>query len=198
MGFIQQDMGHKALVLLSGGLDSAACAHFLIDKGFLVEALFIDYGQVSASREVVAAKKIAKFLSIPFKEFSVNTNIKKTSGEIKGRNAFLLFTALLEFPEKSGIIGIGIHDGTSYFDCSENFINQVQILFDDYTNGCVKIITPFVNWSKGEIWNYLNKSSFPVDVTYSCELGLPQPCGRCLSCEDLEELYASEKLKINS
>ena len=51
-------------VLLSGGLDSAACIAFYLDQGFLAHSYFVDYGQVSALREEKAAVDVAKHYGI--------------------------------------------------------------------------------------------------------------------------------------
>lgn len=188
-----QDCKTSALVLLSGGIDSTACTHFLKSQGHSVETIFIDYGQASAEKELKASQKIASILSIPLKHISLISSVEKSSGEIKGRNAFLLLTALMEFEKESGLIGIGIHAGTPYFDCSNDFVKKMQVIFDDYTDGKCCIVAPFIDWTKQEIWNYCIQFALPIDVSYSCELGLQQPCGKCLSCKDLEKLNAGEK-----
>ena len=185
----------NVLVLLSGGIDSALCAQLYKNQGFLVETLFIDYGQLAATKEADSALKVAKHLSVPIKNISLKGIHTKMQGEIGGRNAFLLFIALMAFSQKSGIIGIGLHSGTPYYDCSEEFVNRIQDVFDRYTDGCVKIGAPFLNWSKAEIWNYFCRTGIPFQLTYSCERGLQQPCGKCLSCKDLEKLYACKKFK---
>jgi 7-cyano-7-deazaguanine synthase len=183
----------NVLVLLSGGIDSASCAHFYKTQGFPVETLFIDYGQKSLEKEADASKRIAKQLSLPFSRISLTESRRKTHGELIGRNAFFLFSALMEFRKKSGIIGIGLHSGTPYYDCSEDFVNKTQGIFDNYTNGCIKIGTPFLTWNKMEVFDYFKLTGIPSVMTYSCEIGESQPCGICRSCKDLEAFYASEK-----
>jgi predicted subunit of tRNA(5-methylaminomethyl-2-thiouridylate) methyltransferase len=53
----------EAWVLLSGGIDSTACAAFYLSQDFQVHAVFVDYGQVAARREADAAKAVAMGLS---------------------------------------------------------------------------------------------------------------------------------------
>jgi len=185
----------NVLVLLSGGIDSASCAQFYKCQGYSVEALFIDYGQKAAIKEADAALKIAKHLILPLKRISLTGTRDKIHGEILGRNAFFLFIALMEFHQKSGLIGIGLHSGTPYYDCSENFANRMQRLFECYTDGCIKIGTPFLTWNKGDIFDYFSHTGIPSHLTYSCERGVQQPCGMCLSCKDLERYYAGKKHK---
>ena len=182
--------GKNVLILLSGGIDSAACAHFYLSQGRDIRALFVDYGQVAAKHESEAAKRITKHFSIPLNIVSCSGAIKQSGGLVLGRNTFLLSFALTQLKPRSGIIAIGIHAGTDYFDCSRKFVSRMQSIFDDYSGGQTKIGTPFLKWNKREIWDYCTNQEIPVRDTYSCELGRTQPCGRCLSCRDLEKLRA--------
>lgn len=43
--------------------------------------------------------------------------------------------------------------------------------------------------NKIEVWEYAKSKRVPINLTYSCELGLKQPCGKCPSCKDLIILY---------
>lgn len=177
-------------MLLSGGIDSTACTHFYLSQGRNVNALFVNYGQMAVRREASAAKRISRYFSIPFNVVSFTRKSKQSAGLVLGRNAFLLFLALTQFKYRSGLIAIGVHSGTTYFDCSPTFIGRMQSLFDGYSGGQVQIGAPFLRWTKREIWDYCIKEKIPVTSTYSCELGRMQPCGRCVSCQDLERLYA--------
>lgn len=180
----------RVWVLLSGGIDSTACTSFYLSQGLKVHAVFVDYGQVAALREANAAKAIAKYFHIPFERFKCLGFRRKTAGLIRGRNAFLLVSALMEIPDNVGILAIGVHAGTNYLDCGSSFIRKMQAIFDMYTGGRVRIGTPFLKWTKRDIWKYCKSQEVPLELTYSCERGVNQPCGKCLSCHDLEVLYA--------
>lgn len=176
-----------AAVLLSGGIDSAACVAFCLERGYHVEAMHFSYGQGAEKRELKSAQAIAKHYDVKLHRRRISNANKKQSGHIVGRNAFLLFGGLLEFPWKSGLIGIGIHAGTPYFDCAKEFINRTQSLFDGYSSGSIKISAPFLAWEKTQIWDFCASMNVPISLTYSCEFG-NKPCGKCLSCRDLEVL----------
>lgn len=182
----------STLVLLSGGIDSAACLDFYIRKGLCVSALFVNYGQAAADKEAPAAKTIAEHFGVSLRRVNCSNLQPKSSGTILGRNAFLAFLGLMEFKELAGLITMGIHAGTSYWDCSPSFICQIQSLYDAYTGGRVQFAAPFLNWSKAEIWQYSQAQGVPTHLTYSCELGLTQPCGQCQSCHDLEALHVGK------
>lgn len=177
-------------VLLSGGVDSTACVAFYLEHHFPVSGMFVDYGQASAQREIKAAKSVACHYDIPLSKIVWSGLRRKKSGFICGRNAFLLIGALMEFPQDAGILAMGIHSGTLYLDCAQSFISKMQSIFDIYTQGRIQIGTPFLKWTKGDIWTYSKAQGVPLELTYSCEIGTDQPCGLCLSCHDLEGLYA--------
>ena len=59
-----------ATVLISGGIQLAACAHFLCSRGMLVDGLFIDHGQAAAEREARAVSALADHLGIAVREAS--------------------------------------------------------------------------------------------------------------------------------
>jgi len=185
-------LNKDVLVLLSGGIDSTACVAYYIERGFNIQALFVDYGQLSAERELLAVERIRDSYGIPVTIVKCVGSKKHSAGFIQGRNAFLLHTALMNL-NQSGIIAIGIHSGTTYLDCSSQFIKIMQASFDIYTDGRIMIDAPFIEWSKQDIWDYCKGQKVPVELTYSCENGVKQPCARCPSCQDLEALYACEK-----
>src|SRR5260370_32203116 len=111
-------------------------------------------------------------------------------GEIAGRNAFLVLTAMLFNPKHSGAIVLGIHRGTHYYDCQDGFIGDMSRILDGYSDGRVKLAAPFLSWTKDMIWSYCLEHNVPLDLTWSCEVGPTEACGACLSCRDLEALRA--------
>lgn len=177
-------------VLVSGGVDSAACLGFYVGHGVPVTAMHFDYGQEARLQEFAAAQKIADHYNVELKHRRLSNARSKTAGEILGRNAFLLTATLLEIDAACGVIAIGVHAGTRYFDCGEEFISWFQRIFDSYSSGMIKVGAPFLKWTKSEIWEFCLQNQVPVHFAYSCERGGPEPCRACLSCLDLEALYA--------
>jgi 7-cyano-7-deazaguanine synthase len=183
----------KAIVLLSGGIDSTACLAHYRDQGFRVEAVFINYGQLAAKKELRAAKSVCRQFQVPLRIVRLTGATRKGAGLVVGRNAFLLTTAALEFGAEKGIIALGIHSGTRYRDCSPQFVRRMQAVFDACVGGRVQIGVPFLRWKKGDIWTFAKAKNVPLRLTYSCERGLAQPCGSCDSCSDLEALHAGSQ-----
>lgn len=181
-----------ALILASGGIDSTACIRFYKKLKFEIDVLFFDYGQAASQREFKALKLISKSYQIIPRKIRLTKSNKFKDGLVIGRNAFLIFSALMLFERKSGLIAIGIHKGTSYYDCSNSFIEQLQVIVDQYTQGTIKIAAPFLRFNKKEIWDYCIMEKVPLQLTYSCELGENQPCNKCSTCKDLKKLYVSK------
>ena len=173
-----------ATVLMSGGIDSAACAWLLRGQGMNVQGVFLDYGQAAAEPERRAAVSLAGRLSMRLDTFKIGVGQRLGAGEIPYRNAFLIFTALFLLRQQAGLVAIGVHAGTPYFDCSPPFVASIATLVAEHSEGRVTVVAPFLNWSKRDITTYCRQEGVPIQLTYSCEAGLEPPCGRCLSCRD--------------
>lgn len=178
----------SALALLSGGIDSSACVRFYLDLGCKVSCLFVDYGQAAAIREYAAATSVSAHYGVKLQRIRCAGLPPSAEGFIQGRNAFLLFCALMAFQHESGLVAIGVHSNTRYVDCKPSFIKEVQRMFDFYCQGSIRVEAPFLIWDKRQIWQYCLENNVPLSKTYSCERGLAKPCGRCLSCKDIERL----------
>ncbi|HSU52795.1 MAG TPA: 7-cyano-7-deazaguanine synthase [Candidatus Dormibacteraeota bacterium] len=175
-------------VLLSGGIDSAACVAFYLVRGFQVRALHVDYNQPAARNEEAASAAIAKHYNVERLSLRLRGAAPKSPGLIYGRNGMLLLIALMELRQESSLFATGIHAGTRYADCSQSFVRAMQGVFDLYTDGVCRVAAPFVEWSKRDIWEFCAKHQVPIELTYSCEFGGHKPCGKCLSCKDKEAL----------
>ena len=180
--------GRKIILLFSGGLDSLACAQFYLNTNAFVTGLYVNYGQKSSCLEQEAALALSKRLGIRFKIITVEGGDKWGAGEVRGRNAFLLFLALMNCDNDTSIISMGIHSGTNYWDCSNAFIKQMQSMFDSLCGRRISIGCPFITFTKQEIYQYCIQEKLPISMTYSCENGTIPPCGTCLSCRDMGAL----------
>lgn len=180
----RKDANSNALVLLSGGIDSAACARYLQDEGFAVSCVFIDYGQAAAKPERSAAAALVDTLKTNLSFVTVSSAHQFGAGEIPGRNAFLILTAMTICEVNSGVISLGIHGGTPYYDCSPAFLTSIDRVVAEYSDGRVRVSAPFLLWNKRGIFDYYLRTGIPTEITYSCEAGQQPPCGSCASCQD--------------
>lgn len=187
-----QDGGGRsehAIVLLSGGLDSAALLQTIIREFRSASALFVNYGQPAANREFEASFEIAKAANLDHEVVVIDGPVEPGEGEIAGRNAVLLSIAFNVMGGRSGVIGLGVHAGTGYADCDLAFVDAMQDVFDHQTKGRVRISAPFVDWTKASVYAYALSCGVPIEITYSCERSCV-PCQSCPSCLDRRSLDA--------
>ena len=199
----------KAVVLLSGGLDSAVTL-FIAKQDYECHILVFDYGQ-KAVREIESAKCLAEAdqtsvqviklplswegnaltddtIEIPGGEVSADGEIPVTY--VPARNiVFLSFG--VSFAESIGaeavFIGANQMDFSNYPDCRGPFFESFQETVDRGTKsgvtGCgIKIVTPIINMTKKEIVEEGIRLDVPFQHTWSCYRNGAVPCGRCESC----------------
>lgn len=182
------EKSRHATVLLSGGIDSAACVSFLIDQGLEVSAVFVEHGQAAADFERVAVRSVSSALGVDLLELSFTGAAPFGSGELVGRNAFLVFAAMFATRARTSRIALGIHGGTPYYDCSPAFVEVINRAVAEHTDNAVRVVAPFIEWTKQDVYNYFIRTELPIELTYSCESGGAPPCGRCASCLDRKAL----------
>lgn len=180
----------KVHLLLSGGIDSAACLQYFKSMGAIVCPLFVDYGQPARDAEMKSAQSISDFYGVRLRTVSVHGVLIPSSGEILGRNSLLISAALLNMNPGLGLISLGIHTGSPYFDCGPLFVQLWDKLLFGYSDGKVQLSVPFLKWTKADIVSFCADHDVPLSLTWSCESTSNSPCGRCLSCMDRESLDA--------
>ena len=202
-------MKPPAIVLLSGGLDSATTLYYALSKGYDARALIFDYGQ-RHRREVAAARAVARAAKVPFEVVGISlpwkgsalldSRVKVPSGGVRkgmvpptyvpARNIiFVSFAA--SFAEAVGaravFIGANAVDYSGYPDCRPEFFKAFQGALDRGLKAGagrrrVRILTPLVDLSKAEIVRLGSRLGVPLGLTWSCYNGGQRPCGVCDSC----------------
>ena len=204
-------MNPKAVVLLSGGLDSATVAAQAIADGYEVIALSFNYGQRHA-RELLAAKQVAARLGIK-DHFIVEVNLAQWGGSaltdstlsipteginpneipityVPGRNTVFIAIALsLAEAQNAEAIYLGINavDYSGYPDCRPEYLEAYQHLATLSSKAGLegkapKLVAPLVMDSKVEIVHRALRLGVPIELTWSCYQGEETPCGICDSC----------------
>lgn len=174
----------KAAVLMSGGIDSTSCVHLLKDQGFAVHGIFVDYGQAARQQERLAVDRLKLLFDIDVHYLMVSSLEGFGAGELVGRNAYLISSAMFLGGIQQGVLAIGVHAGTPYYDCSPGFIDRMKQITEEHTDGHLTVSAPFLSWDKGKVYRYFGEAGLPIEATYSCELGTVPPCGACASCHD--------------
>jgi 7-cyano-7-deazaguanine synthase len=202
----------KAVVLLSGGMDSATCLAYAISKGYACYALSVDYGQKQLA-ELHAAKKIAQFfhakkheiIHVPFGRLGGSAltdekiNVPKHEGStnipvtyVPARNTILLSIALgwAEILGANTIFaGMSSVDYSGYPDCRPEYVKAFQALANLATKSAIeghpiRINTPLIYLSKAETIQLGNKLNVDYSMTVTCYQADSQghACGYCDSC----------------
>lgn len=174
-----------SLVLLSGGVDSAAVATLGASH-----ALFIGYGQPVVRQEGVASRRVARRLGISYSTVSVvgldtsAMHAKAGAGPrvVPGRNAVLLTVAAAR-AAALGLdtvrIGAIADDHADYADCRPAFFKALsEVLHATYG---VSIEAPLVSHAKVRAVELCLRSGV-LDLTWSCYVHGAKPCGMCNSC----------------
>lgn len=181
-------LDRDAVILLSGGIDSAALAALVAQQKLNASTLFIDYGQGPRAAERKSSMTVAETYGLPWQEIQFN-GLHFGAGELRGRNAFLVHLGLLALETPTCVLYLGVHAGTGYRDCTPEFLELMQRSLDFHTGGQVRLTAPFVDASKAEVYALAADFGVPFEITYSCEAG-SEPCGDCMSCRDRAMLNA--------
>ena len=199
----------KAVVLVSGGLDSVTALAMAQDQGFECHALSVDYGQRHHS-ELDAAQRVADSAGVSLKILPLDlraiggsaltddidvpetgtTGIPVTY--VPARNTIMLSLALA-YAEVLGandiFIGVNAVDYSGYPDCRPEFIEAYQRMARLATKAAVEgakitIHTPLIELTKAEIIRQGTALGVDYSITVSCYQadGEGRACGICDSC----------------
>jgi len=212
----------KAVILLSGGLDSATVLYYAKKKGLKTYCITFQYGQ-RHKKEVNFAKALAvktnsdwKLLDIsfPWKGSSLidkNISLPKRKGAgydipntyVPGRNIIFLSYAV-SYAEAIGaktiFIGANQIDYSGYPDCRGSFLQAFSNAIKKGTRAgvkgnTIKIEAPLLDKNKKEIVKLAAKLKVPFKYTWSCYKGAKFPCGECDSCLLREKGFKQAKIK---
>ncbi|MBV9178930.1 MAG: 7-cyano-7-deazaguanine synthase [Nitrososphaeraceae archaeon] len=208
----------KALVLLSGGIDSATCLYWTKKKFSKVFAITFNYydrieKEKKAAADLAKRSGIANFLEInvPFiKEYSDFYNGRncyeakddnRLSSYIPARN--LIFYSIsahyAEFLDIKWIIGgHNSHDAKFYKDATKDYIQNINSLLKQgrliRSNEPCTVVLPLAEMDRRKIINLAVQLKVPLELTWSCHLKGESHCRQCYSC--LQRIEAFDSLGI--
>jgi 7-cyano-7-deazaguanine synthase len=208
----------KAVVLLSGGLDSSTVLAYCVKALKLdVTALSFDYGQ-RHKRELQSAEAIAQYYGVPLYIAKIDLTqwggsaltdsaiaVPSTMEEgipvtyVPGRNTIFLSFALSLAEAKqitSIYLGINAVDYSGYPDCRPEYLRSFQALANLSSKAAIngnppQLIAPLINKTKVEIVQMAQQLGLPIEKTWSCYQGEEKPCGVCDSCRIRDAAIAS-------
>ena len=196
----------KAVVLLSGGLDSTVAFHL---SAGVVLALTFDYGQRAAKREVTCARRIARrrgvrhlALRLPWLAGGALTDRsralprpdlaspKQTRASadavwVPNRNGVFIAVAAA-FAERLGagrvVVGFNREEARTFPDNSRGFIVAMNRALSFSTRGAVRVESPTAAWDKRRIVREARSRGIPLEPLWPCYEGGRAWCRKCESC----------------
>ncbi len=198
----------RAVVLLSGGMDSCVCAA-LAARDYDVAAVHVSYGQRTEERERKSFLAVCQRLNIHDKLVVRNEALRAIGGSaltddaiavpraeavghsvpvtyVPFRNAHFLAVAV-SWAEVLGAekvyIGAVEPDSSGYPDCRPEYYKAFnEVVKTGTKEGLIEIVTPLIAMRKAEIVRLGLELGAPFDLTWSCYSREDQACGGCDSC----------------
>ncbi len=202
----------KAIVLLSGGMDSCVTTAHAISAGHDVYALHVNYGQRTQERELKAFHDICdhyniehrlvvdishlaaiggssltdRKIQVPSAEQRVpSTAIPNTYVPFRNANILAIATSWAEVVEANHLyIGAVEEDSSGYPDCRDVFFRAFEEVIRTGTKPGTNITieTPLIHLSKGQIVRSGIDLQAPLHLSWSCYSNEDLACGVCDSC----------------
>jgi 7-cyano-7-deazaguanine synthase len=198
----------RAVVLLSGGMDSCVCAVLAV-RDYDAAAVHIQYGQRTEARELQSFLAVCERLGIHERLVVRNEALKRIGGSaltdqkiavpeshalgrdipvtyVPFRNAHFLAVAV-SWAEVLGAakiyIGAVEQDSSGYPDCRPAYYQAFNAVIEAGTReGGIEIVTPLIALRKAEIVRRGLELGAPFDLTWSCYSREDRACGVCDSC----------------
>jgi 7-cyano-7-deazaguanine synthase len=201
-----------AVILLSGGLDSATTLAIAREKGFATHCLSVDYGQ-RHSAELAAAARVATALGAR-QHRTIHLDINQFGGSaltdpdiavpvagiqpgipvtyVPARNTIMLSLALA-WAEVLGsqdiYLGVNAVDYSGYPDCRPEFVRAFEAMANLATKAAVEgrrlaVHAPLIEMAKADIIRRGTQLGVPYELTVSCYQADAEgrACGLCDSC----------------
>lgn len=209
----------KAVIILSGGVDSTTLLYKLVRENYEVYALSFNYGQ-RHNKELEMAKKTCEKLGVNHKIVDISSikellkgnaltdNIEVPEGHynkknmkitvVPNRNMIFLSLAI------AYAINIGVEkvyyaphsgDHAIYPDCRPEFIETMKKVAKLCDWKKIEIETPFINIDKGDIVMLGKELGVDYSLTWSCYKGGEKPCGKCGTCIERKEAFEKAGIK---
>jgi 7-cyano-7-deazaguanine synthase len=198
----------RAVVLLSGGMDSSVCAALAV-RDYEAAAVHISYGQRTEERERQSFLAICQRLKIYDRLMVRNEALRAIGGSaltdesipvpdaeslgqnipvtyVPFRNAHFLAVAV-SWAEVLGAVKVYIGavepDSSGYPDCRPAYYKAFnEVVKAGTKNGQIEIVTPLIALRKAEIVRLGLELGAPFDLTWSCYSREDRSCGLCDSC----------------
>ncbi|MEU3046805.1 7-cyano-7-deazaguanine synthase QueC [Streptomyces sp. NPDC006984] len=207
-----------AVLIFSGGLDSAVTAYKLRDEGVTVSLLSFNYGQrhvkelahaanladqLGASHDIVDLTSLTRILGgsaltdpaieVPHGHYRAET---MRSTVVPNRNAIMLeIAAGAAVAAGADAVAFGAHSGDHaiYPDCRPEFFTLIEASMKAGNEGHMvpdfQLVAPFLQLTKADIVREGARLGVPFELTWSCYEGGEVHCGACGTCVERREAF---------
>ena len=207
-------MIQKAIVLLSGEVDSATALYSSLKQGYNVQALTYNYRsrvprEQEAAREIASHAKVKLIeVELPFLQNAADIakenpsafqGVNVPEGYVPARNLvfYALATYHAEIQAAEYIIGghlvtdsQGFPDAIpGFFHSLEQLINSTRLARESDKNIGIHLLMPFLGKTKTDIVKMAVELGVPLELTWSCYYNRSEQCGECVTCLEREEAF---------
>jgi 7-cyano-7-deazaguanine synthase len=196
----------STVVLMSGGVDSSLAAVLAMEAGVDVLPLFVDYGQRAKAMELASCQQVCESFGLPrpvvveMEGFGrvIPSGLTDPDARIRedaflpGRNLlFLVAGAAFAYSRQAGSVVIGLLDESQrlFPDQSSDFLQDAERAIESALGAHVTIQAPLIAMSKAQVLALAAERG--ITGTYSCHAGSREPCGVCVSCEEIRVANAA-------
>jgi len=201
---------HRAVCLVSGGMDSCVTAAIARQENDELAFLHVTYGQRTAARERRAFEQLADHFQVTRRLVASIDYLKEIGGSsltdanipiaeanlfsqeiptsyVPFRNAHLLSIAASwaeTIDARRIYIGAVAEDSSGYPDCRPEFYQAFERVIEAGTRPetRIEIVTPVIHLRKAEIIKRGTQLGAPLELTWSCYRSADRACGNCDSC----------------
>jgi 7-cyano-7-deazaguanine synthase len=189
---VLRGMDKAGVVLLDGAISGAALLAQLAAGGEMLQALFIDLGQLGAAQRLSAAGRQCEPLGIELVRLDLgslgpvfrNVQNRRLSSPVPLRHLIGLSLGL-SYAHNLGsarlYLPAGREDAQSFADASLAFLAQFRLLGGLLS--AVALATPFIDLTDADILQRAIALGLDPAQAYACRVGQPVQCGRCAGCQ---------------
>lgn len=188
------------VTLVSGGFDSTLMSMMAQEEGIALFPLFIDYGQLGATKEWEACQRLHEMYKLPvavrmdlsgfgntIPSGITDPNLRiNEDAFLPGRNLlFVLAGAAYAFKVQADSVALGLLDPSDHLfpDQTEKFVQESERMIEISMGKRISVLTPLIDFTKSDVLAMARVRG--LKDTYSCHAGRDTPCGICVACIEI-------------